>query len=321
MTSRKILASRFAQNRLGGRHVAVFDSRKRAFRQGSARGERQSDRGDHRFGRPGAIDRRRIAGTSPICKSPPCAIASRPASTASSKTSARTRTGRPTRFPPDDREGEARRRDGRNHHPRPGVDRHPGHAGRHGRLHREADVPDDRRGPRDGQGRAKVKPRHAGRHAAAFDADQQLGQRPGEERRARQDPDGDRPEFRRPRPLDQRAGPADARRRQRQLVGHLDQSGRVAALPSELCTTAGTAGGTTTAAAAASASPAGAPTPTTRSTAAWAPTTPARSRSGSKKPVKILPTGQVRQRAAIWTGRHRHGLPRHGQASSVRGRR
>ena len=44
-------------------------------------------------------------------------------------------------------------------------------------------------------------------------------------------------------------------------------------------TTAGTAGGTTTAAAAASALPAGAPTPTIRSIARWAPTTPAPSRS------------------------------------------
>ena len=68
----------------------------------------------------------------------------------------------------------------------------------HGRLHREADVPDDRRGPRDGQRRAEVQPRHPGRHAAALDADQQLGQRPGEERRARQDPDRARPELRRP---------------------------------------------------------------------------------------------------------------------------
>ena len=41
----------------------------------------------------------------------------------------------------------------------------------------------------DGQGGAEAEPRHAGRHSAAVDADQQLGQRPGEKRRHRQDQD------------------------------------------------------------------------------------------------------------------------------------
>ena len=104
--------------------------------------------------------------------------------------------------------GEARRRDGRNHDPRPGLDRDPGHAGRFGHLHREADVPDHRRGPDHGQGRAEVQPRDPGRHPAALDADQQLGQRPGQERRPGQDHDRARPELRRAR-----TGGPDARPR------------------------------------------------------------------------------------------------------------
>ena len=46
-----------------------------------------------------------------------------------------------------------------------------------------------------------------------------------------QDSDRDRPQLRRPRAVDRPARRADARRRQRQLVGRLDQSGRVAAVP------------------------------------------------------------------------------------------
>ena len=158
------------------------------------------------------------------------------------------------RLPPDVREGEARRRDGRDHHARPGVDRDPRHAGRAGHVHREAHVPDDRRRPLHGQGRAEVQARHAGRHAAAVDADQQLGQRPGEERRAGQGPHGAGPELRRPGQVDRTSRPSRMPKGgSERLVGHLDQPGRVAALSSRSCTTAGTAGGTTTAAAAASA--------------------------------------------------------------------
>ena len=90
--------------------------------------------------------------------------------------------GRLRRFPRHDRKGTTGRGDGRDDHARPRLDRDPRHADGRGHLHREADVPDDRGRPRDGQRRSQVQHGHAGRNAAAFDADQQLGQRSGEER-------------------------------------------------------------------------------------------------------------------------------------------
>ena len=123
----------------------------------------------------------------------------------------------------------------------------------------------------------KYEHRDAGRDAAAFDADQQLGQRPGEERRVGQVQDGHRTELRRTAPLDRdhyggRQGTGGA------LVGPVDQPGRTATARPRGCSLAGPSGGITTAAACASASPAGAPIRTIRSTAPSAPTTPVRSK-------------------------------------------
>ena len=78
--------------------------------------------------------------------------------------------------------------------------------------------------------RAEIQPRHAGRHAAAVDADQQLGQRPGQERRVASAHRA-RAELRRAGQAGPTARPADAQRRQQELVGHVDQPGRPAAVP------------------------------------------------------------------------------------------
>ncbi len=156
------------------------------------------------------------------------------------------------RLPQDDRAREARRRDDRNHHARPGLDRDPRHAGRHARLHREADGPDRGRRPDDGPRSPQVPARDAGRHAAALHAHQQLGQRPGEERRHRQSAYRARPELHQPDSLDQ---DLDQGRQAagRAVVGRLDEPGRVAALLQRAPCTAGEPGGTTTAAATVSA--------------------------------------------------------------------
>ena len=84
---------------------------------------------------------------------------------------------------PDDRPGEARRRDDRDHHPRSRMGDDPGDASGHGCVHREADVLDDCGRPGDGRCGTEVPSRHAGRHATTVDAHQQLGQRLGQERR------------------------------------------------------------------------------------------------------------------------------------------
>ena len=78
----------------------------------------------------------------------------------------------------------------------------------------------------------KLQARHPGRHAAAVDADQQLGQRPGQERRASA---RSRPCWRRTssaRSAGRRPRRADVKGPVEQLVGHLDQPGRTAALRS-----------------------------------------------------------------------------------------
>ena len=98
----------------------------------------------------------------------------------------------------------------------------------------------------------KLKPRDPGGHAAALDADQQLGQRPGKERRHRQGPYGARAELRRPGALDEdlvegrpttRSSPGGTCGRTRPCCGPTTAT----------CTTAGAAGGTMTAAGCASA--------------------------------------------------------------------
>ena len=98
----------------------------------------------------------------------------------------------------------------------------------------------------------KLQSRHAGRHAAAVDAHQQLGQRPGEKRRAGPDRERAGAKFHRSDPLDENLdqGHQEAGGR---LVGRVDEPGRAAALTRRNCITAGAPGGTTTAAATASA--------------------------------------------------------------------
>ena len=92
---------------------------------------------------------------------------------------------------------------------------------------------------------------------------------------------------------------ADVKEPVEPLVGHLDQPGRAAALRSRSCSAAGPAGGTTTAADCASASPAGAPTPTTRSTAPWAPTTPGPVEVLLEEPVADRETGKFVGRETV----------------------
>ena len=68
----------------------------------------------------------------------------------------RRQVGRLRGFPQNDRQGEARRRDGRDDDPRPRLDCRPSNAGGARRVHREADRPDHRRGAGDGQGARKL---------------------------------------------------------------------------------------------------------------------------------------------------------------------
>ena len=73
----------------------------------------------------------------------------------------------------------------------------------------------------------KLKPRHPGRHPAAVDTPEQLGQRPGQERRDRQNTHRGGPKLREPDPLEvdlyQRCqGTGGA------VVGRVDQPGRIA---------------------------------------------------------------------------------------------
>ena len=152
-------------------------------------------------GRPGANERVNVAiiglggrargyrqylpGRFPECGSWPCAIVSAPLCDAFVQAVGKDQNWATyNNFRPDVR--SRRTLDGvmveTTSHARAWVD-DPGDAGGHGRLHREADVSDNCRRAVHGHRGAKVQSGDSGRHATALDADQQLGQRFGQERR------------------------------------------------------------------------------------------------------------------------------------------